>query len=308
MIRQRFLAALLVLVCLVPTASASYSTVVVFGDSLSDNGNLYTASGGTYPPPPYYNGRRSDGLLAVEYLATSLGASLVDFAWIGATTGVGNYGDKSSGGSVTSLGGLGLPGMSTTYAAAVAGGAFAPFLSNGLFVVWGGPNDYLAPSPLDGDPAAIIARAVANEVAIITDLKLRGAKTILAPGMVDLGLTPDFVALGSTVAAQATAFTEAFNAALLAALPADVLFFDSYSLVHQVVSNPAAYGLTNVTDPCFDGATVCANPSQYLFFDGFHPTTAAHAILAQGFLSVVPEPATWLLLGAGLLVWRRRAA
>ena len=40
------------------TASAqSYSRLVVFGDSLSDNGNLYAVTAGTTPlSPPYYQG------------------------------------------------------------------------------------------------------------------------------------------------------------------------------------------------------------------------------------------------------------
>src|SRR5664279_4977217 len=44
--------------------AGSFSSVVVYGDSLSDNGNLFAATG--QPGAPYYQGRRSDGLVAVE--------------------------------------------------------------------------------------------------------------------------------------------------------------------------------------------------------------------------------------------------
>jgi cholinesterase len=276
---------------------APYSGVIVYGDSLSDNGNLFAASGGTFPGPPYYQGRRSDGPVAVERLATSLGVPLVDFAWIGATTGIGNYGD---GGTVTSIGGSGLPGMTTTYTGTKA--ALGPYLSEGLFVVWGGQNDILAPSISDSTPAQIIARAVANELAIIADLEASGAQHILMPGMPDLGLTPYFKSLGPSAAAQATAFTDEFNALLQASLPSDVFYFDTASLLRSVVANPAVYGFTNVTDACFDGTTVCANPDQYLFFDSFHPTTATHALVASGFVSTVtvPEPVTLALFGIAL--------
>ncbi|HXJ43556.1 MAG TPA: PEP-CTERM sorting domain-containing protein, partial [Bryobacteraceae bacterium] len=68
------------------------------------------------------------------------------------------------------------------------------------------------------------------------------------------------------------------------------------------VSTPGAFGFTNVTDPCFNGTTVCANPGQYLFFDDFHPTTAANSILAQRFeAAVVPEPGTLVLMGGAML-------
>ena len=81
-----------------------FTAVIAYGDSLSDNGNLYAATG--YPPYPYWNGRFSNGPVTVEYLANSLHSPLLDFAWGGATTGVGNVAD---GGTQTTLGGFGLP-------------------------------------------------------------------------------------------------------------------------------------------------------------------------------------------------------
>ncbi|MGA7806692.1 SGNH/GDSL hydrolase family protein, partial [Bradyrhizobium sp.] len=83
-------AAAMVIVLMAMTSSAfasSFSSVIVYGDSLSDNGNLYSLIG--YPPPPYYDGRFSNGPVAAEQLATNLGAPLYDFAVGGATSGVG---------------------------------------------------------------------------------------------------------------------------------------------------------------------------------------------------------------------------
>lgn len=284
--------------------AAPHSAVVVYGDSLSDNGNLYQATGFTQPPdPPYFAGRRSNGPVAVEQLATSLGAPLVDYAWIGATTGIGNYADE---GTVTTTGWAGLPGMSAVYAATK--GTLTPYLADGLFVVWGGPNDILAPSPLDATPAEIVSRAVFNELAIITDLQARGARTILAPGMPDIGLTPYFQSLGPAIAAYGSYLTDTFNAALLAQLPADVLYYDTAALLRNVVANPAAYGFTNATDYYLH--TMAGDPNDYVFFDDFHPTAATHAILAREFeAATVPEPATIVFLGAGgalLLFLKRR--
>ena len=284
--------------------AAPYDTVVVYGDSLSDNGNLFAATG--LPGAPYYKGRRSNGPVAVEQLAASYGVPLVDFAWIGATTGIGNYADN---GSVTSMGTYNLPGMTTVYAATK--GLLGPFTCGGLFIVWGGPNDILAPSPLDSTPGDIITRALANEMAIISDLKGMGVKSILAPGMPDLGLTPYFRSLGPIAAAQGTAFSAAFNAGLQTLLPSDVMYYDTAALMRAVVSNPAAYGFTNATDACFDGTNLCGDPNSYVFFDDFHPTTATHAIVAREFeaAAAVPEPSTILTFGTGLgilVLWRRR--
>jgi phospholipase/lecithinase/hemolysin len=292
---KRVLKLALVLLSVSAVAQAgSFSSVVVYGDSLSDNGNLFAATG--QPGAPYYQGRRSDGLVAVEQLAAALGTPLLDFAWIGATTGIGNYAD---GGTPTTLGSFSLPGMQAEFAATQA--SLGPYLASGLFIVWGGPNDFLSPSPLDLTPLAIVSRAVGDELGIVTSLELLGAHNILVPGMPDLGLTPYFRSLGSAAAAQGSAITDAYNAALRSSLPSGVLFYDTATLLRSIVANPGAYGFTNVTDPCFNGATVCANPSQYLFFDSFHPTTATDRLAAEGFLeTVTPEPATFVVVLGGL--------
>ena len=50
-----------------------FSNLVVFGDSLSDTGNLFKVSEGLFPPsPPYFEGRFSNGNLVVDLLADSL--------------------------------------------------------------------------------------------------------------------------------------------------------------------------------------------------------------------------------------------
>ena len=292
---KRVLKLALVLLSVSAVAQAgSFSSVVVYGDSLSDNGNLLAATG--QPGAPYYLGRRSDGLVAVEQLAAALGTPLLDFAWIGATTGIGNYAD---GGTPTTRGSYSLPGMQAEFAATQA--SLGPYLASGLFIVWGGPNDFLSPSPLDLTPQAIVSRAIGDELSIVTSLESLGAHYILVPGMPDLGLTPYFRSLGSAAAAQGSAITDAYNAALRSSLPSGVLFYDTATLLRSIVANPGAYGFTNVTDPCFNGATVCANPSQYLFFDSFHPTTATDRLAAEGFLeTVTPEPATFVVVLGGL--------
>jgi cholinesterase len=293
----RFITSLaLVLSSLSVLAQAStYNAVIVYGDSLSDNGNLFAATG--QPASPYFDGRMSNGPVAVEQLAALLGSPLLDYAWGGATTGIGNLGD---GGTPTSFGLDNLPGMQTELAQTQA--SLGPYVSNGLFVVWGGPDDFLSPSPLDTTVAQIVARAVSDELGIVQSLRTLGAQHILVPGMPDLGLTPYFQSLPRG-AVEGTEIASAFNAALVAGLPSGVTYFNTSALLDSIVANPAAYGFNDVTDPCYNGTTVCSDPSQYLFFDSFHPTTAADAFAAEGFREVVsPEPSTFVLLMVGGLV------
>lgn len=296
---MRKLALFFVLLAFVSLASAgTFTSVVAYGDSLSDNGNLFAAIG--QPGAPYYNGRRSNGPVAVENLATILGVPLHDFAWIGATTGIGNYAD---GGTPTSLGFGPLPGMGVEFESTKA---LVPGLaaSGALFVVWGGPNDFLSPSPLDANALEVANRAAADIIGIVLGLQALGAQNILVPGMPDLGLTPYFSSIGQS--AGGSFITDYFNAKLLSQLPSGVIYFDTAGLMRTIVANPAAYGFTNVTDPCFVDMTVCGNPDQYLFFDDFHPTAAAHAILGQEFASAVPEPATCVLVLSGAVIALRK--
>ena len=53
-------------------ADTSFSRVYVFGDSLSDTGNLASIFG-PFPMPPFYKNRVSNGPVGVEVLAQKLG-------------------------------------------------------------------------------------------------------------------------------------------------------------------------------------------------------------------------------------------
>jgi phospholipase/lecithinase/hemolysin len=269
-----------------------YSSVIVYGDSLSDNGNFFKVIG--QPGVPYSNGRSSNGDLAVQDLAKQLGAPLVDVAWIGATTGLGNHMD---GGDPTTM--LKLPGMGTAFLGSQA--AIAPMAPTSLLVIWGGPDDFLSPAPADGgDPVKIADRAVDDLMSIVTGVQGLGAQHILVPGMPDLGLTPYFRGMGK--GASGSALTDYFNAKLAAELaPTGAIYVDTATLMRDMVMNPAAYGFTNVTDACINGSMVCANPDGYLFFDDFHPTAHTNTFVADKFAAaLVPEPATYLLVASGL--------
>lgn len=295
--------------------ASTISDVVVFGDSLSDNGNVYAVSSAlgmpTPPSPPYFDGRFSNGPVAVEDFASYLGLPLKDYAYGGATTGVGDSGD---GGSVTSLG-QGLPGMTTQfdgYASAVVNSApGTPAPTSSLFVVWGGPDDLLAPSAADaGNPIAIANTAAANIIGIVDGLEALGAPEVLVPGVTDLALVPAY----ASEQAAANLFAITFNADLISGLPQGATYVDTYSLLQKVVNDPSAYGFTDVINPYLSGMANCATPNDCLFFDTQHPTAAGQQLLAQD-LEAVPEPRTAVLtlsiLGVlGFVRWRsrRRAA
>ena len=99
----------------------------------------------------------------------------------------------------------------------------------------------------------------------------------------------------------------------------DIYQFDVAAMFNQVLANPAAFGLTNVTDSAapgldpgdtsYDASHIVANPNQYLFWDNLHPTAAMHAILAQRALDLFRLPGDFnhdnVVNQADYLVWRK---
>ena len=70
---------------LVAASAASaddFSAEYVFGDSLSDNGNLAAALGMNFPNPPSFDNSFTNGKVAVQLLAESLGLSANASLWL----------------------------------------------------------------------------------------------------------------------------------------------------------------------------------------------------------------------------------
>jgi len=304
----------------VSVQAGPFTSMVVFGDSLSDTGNLFDATGGTQPPAgqPYFNGRFSNGPVWVETLAAGLG---LPNAALRLSLGGSNY---AFAGARTGLAGE-PPGL-LAQIAGIWGPANAVANPNALYVVVAGGNDLRDARSAPGNNAATrqdAAQAAAtnlfNSVALLAQ---KGAKNVLIANLPDLGATPEAALLGAQAAS--TDVTVRFNTlvagmentlqGLFYGLDVNMLnLFDISNLVRtDALSNGGArFGITNVTTPCagfaFSAGASCAVS---LFSDVLHPSARAHSILGGFALRAVPEPGTLVLvLGAlGVIVMVRRRA
>jgi hypothetical protein len=148
-----------------------------------------------------------------------------------------------------------------------------------LYIVWAGANNFFDPANLTPDG---IAQAVPELISAVGTLHAYGARHIVLGNLPDLGITPD--GLVSGMGPLLTGFSEQFNGALQGALGLsglDVILFDAFTSFQNVAADPSAFGLTNVTDACFDGTQVIGNPDDYLFWDSVHPTTKGHQVLSD---------------------------
>lgn len=258
----------------------SDAKIFVFGDSLSDTGNFFTATGNTLPPsPPYFNGRFSNGQLAVETLARRLGLTVnseTNFAIGGAKTGRENIADTD----ILKFGGL--LDQIDQFANTVGSKGANP---KALYFVWAGRNDFLSQP---ADSAAAVKQTVANIKTAVTTLANLGAKNIVVVQNPNLGRTP--LSLQSGLLNPLTNITLDLNQSLQSALTPlernsnlNIILTDLFSIGEEVAQNPSQFGFSNTVDPYLQGlvpSDLSADPNQYFFWDAVHPTRKGHAIFA----------------------------
>jgi outer membrane lipase/esterase len=300
-------------------SAQAWNGLVVFGDSLSDNGNVAAVLGtdpaqvisgnGYVPSRPYASGTFSNGPVWVDSFAASLGLAAGP-----ALLGGSNY---AFGGAQTSDESGGSPSLTTQLGMFMLGhGGVAA--ADSLYVLAGGGNNaraalqaILGGADVATTVAATAAAYAADLGAMVDTLQAAGAADIVVWNSPDLGQVPAVRAFGDAARALASGLGTAMNAALAARLAgeAGVQTFDLYGFVDGVAADPASHGLLNVVDACGAPSMGC-DAATALFWDGIHPSASGHLLLADAMLAqVVPEPAHWALLLAGglFIAWRRRA-
>ena len=304
-----------------PAAAVSlddYSSLIVFGDSLSDPGNLFAQVG--VPGFPYFDGRFSSGPVWAEYATDDFTVS-------------GNF---AFGGAQAATDDDGIPDFAAQIDLYQASPLGAVQGDNPLAAIWFGANDLFGaiPSGSFTEIGAAAAAAVASISSGIVDLATNsGITDFVVFNLPDLGLTPLYSKVFPAASDGASDATDFFNVLLgnavagLDALPGlDVEIFDVNALFDDLVANPDAFGVTNVTHPCnyisgdpFVAAAAAAVAAEVgdevlcsgdevenrAFFDLVHPNGQVHAELARRFgaeveMTPIPLPAGLPLLAVGL--------
>jgi phospholipase/lecithinase/hemolysin len=276
------------------------STLVVFGDSLSDNGNLFDLIG--QPAPPAWEGRASNGPTYAEQLAKMLHVRLDDRAFAAAEA------SDASPPVLVDPAGHPLPiNLSNQIAGYIADlhGHQAPHNTTVLINI--GSNDYQgflqSTPPTPENIQAEVQNVVGSIAQAIDTLTHAGVEKIILFTLPDFGITPAAQAQGPVVAAFAHALDVVNNAALeqMAASHPNVQVVDIFQLSEALFADPHSFGFSANLNQTWVGQ-LAAGPHQFApnevaFFDDIHPTTAAHGILAAFADAVLTSDSTQFLDG-----------
>ena len=299
---MRVLTLMSAFVCLASAALADpndYNRVIAFGDSLSDNGNLYKNTGSP-PSPPYFNGRFSNGPTWIELLSnpsksSNPGSSMNSF-WRTPVfsapydNGGTSYNVNAAIGGAETASGLPPSVEAQINAFHASGGIFG---ANDLVSVQGGANDFfnfLNSTLTQTQITNFAIQTGTNEASNVALAIGYGARTILVSNLPNLGATPNAISGGLLAEQGGLLATVVYNQTLnqatqqLAALNPNVnlVQMDWYSAFNVIRANPGVFGFTNVTQACVNSAACLASNGQgYLFWDPVHPTEAGHQLLAR---------------------------
>jgi len=276
-------------------ADEHYSKVYIFGDSLSDTGNL-AALTGPFPNPPYYNNRVSNGPVMVEVLTALLGATaLPSFHLTGPEAGT-NYAIARA--RAFGIEPIDLDSQVNLFLANHGGVAAA----DNLYIVFIGGDDIRdardSPNELSSE---IIQQALNGELDNIRKLIEAGAQHFMVMNVPDIGKIPESGILAAltgdtSIVKRASRYSHTYNRKLFHHLRKlekefhiEITKVDIHKILNKVLANGAKYGFSNTTDACFSsenqvfnaGCNFGINFDSYVFFDEIHPTARMHNVVAN---------------------------
>jgi hypothetical protein len=297
----RFMVGFLLFGTAIFPAQATFTSLYIFGDGVC------TTTTNAVAGPLFYGQRKSNGRVWVELLAQQLSLNTnfwysnnilnqVPYTNLSASTTNWSYStnNRSFFGNYSPVLMTNLNHFTTPADAATA-----------LFIVWVNDADFVGwmgtiyPSTNIVTWTNAINQSLTNHWNIITNLYYaKGARTLIMPNAVDISEIPQYdgnpAAIKSFIRQRVIGFNTAFTTLLNQAqttLPGIVIYEpDFFTLLDNVLTNAAAYGLTNalsggqsicVLDSSLTDLSLNGPGTNYIFWDRTDPTAKFHAVLAD---------------------------
>jgi phospholipase/lecithinase/hemolysin len=286
-------------------SSGGISHLVVFGDSLSDPGNLSRNTLGFFVPHNiFYQGRFSNGPVWADYVENALHWTVDNFAVGGARTRPGAFPES-----------LAVPSLPEQIDKSV-GRLEKLDAKKTLIAFWIGSNNYLRSGAeyqdANGKPRVdLLTQGVEKAIGEIENEIYKIQR--LGFDRIVIGTIPELGGLnrdpkGSFPASDATLYlaTRLHNQALSLMMERvrakngglKLLMYDSYAINHATFKDPEAYGFSRLDAPCFVGSlsgnfygkqAFCSDPMGYKFWEYVHPNTRMQCYYATQFLGDIAD-------------------
>ena len=273
----QFIFGILLFGLIVLPAQAAFKALYVFGDSLS------STTDNSYVGSLYYGQRDSNGRVWIEVLAQRQGL-------IYDATKNNSYWNHTSAQVVTDVQNFTAPTN----------------VANGLFVVWVCNADTFDAASVPDNSAQWIAANIqsqANHLQIITNLYAKGVRNLILPNAVDISEIPAFNAGTAWTGIEHagcvdynTRFSNTINQARALCPGLTIYAPDFFSLMNNVLTNAASYGLTNAlangysidaidasyrVPKNFPPAVINGYGTNFIFWDPQDPTAKFHEVIAD---------------------------
>ncbi|KAK2043437.1 hypothetical protein LZ31DRAFT_585275 [Colletotrichum somersetense] len=261
----------------------AFSSIVVFGDSFSDNGNgSARVSNSTWPTDLYYDGRFSDGIVWPEYVARNF--LVQGYTGAGGTIAVPSVHDQ-----VATF-------LSETMPQGQAFSDLDPTaLNSPLFVLFAGANDILFDPNISASQTYQALFQAGTELQAAYD-----TAKVLTISPPDLSKLPYGFYVDTPTKRQLQSFINLLGELLrrprFAAANVDLrMLFEEF----EYYAAPQTYGFHPLGKygSCLAGAygettnvTMCEDAASLVYWDEYHPTTQTHSWIAQEVLGVLGGP------------------
>jgi thermolabile hemolysin len=285
---------------LVFPAQASFSSLYIFGDGVST-----TTTNASAAFLPYYGLRKSNGRVWVELLAQQL--NLTNNYWysnnIANQVSYTNLSASSTNWSYSSNNWSYYGDGSTNLLANINAFTAPTNASNALFIVWVNDADFvndmanIFPSTNIVTWTNAINQSLTNQWQAVTNLYFaKGVRTLVMPTAVDITEVPAYNGYANKgfirqrIIDFNVAFTTMLSNAMVSCPGLEIYEPDFFSLLDNVLTNAAAYGVTNVLyqgrsidvldDSSLANHAINGPGTNYVFWDATDPTAKVHAIMA----------------------------
>ena len=285
--------------------NAEFSKLVVFGDSLSDTGNIALFN----LPAPYFRNRISDGPVGVDFIANSIGSNAdASRHLLGSPQGF-NY--AVSGGNIVGTDPEDLAQQVNAHLQRVD----QQTDQEALYVIIMGGNDLrdirsITNAAIASQRISAVAARLDTQIARLVDA---GARAFLIANVPNVGRIPETLqrqADDPTISARAEAYVRQYNAAfdqvLAKYLQRDdlaVSSFDLFQALENILNNFTALGFRSRDEGCFIPSNFpfsLDNPpieldclvfgfESRIFFDNIHPSSRTNELLAPQFIAALPS-------------------